>query len=230
MKKTLLTLGSILGVSASAFAQGSVTIETQSTSPGVAVGQWNPNLTSGTGTAVGNWYTGSLALQIYYAPGSDSNAASEIAAINSPEAINAGLNFGYFYADTDFTLETISSASSGTLSPSGTTVTVNCNSGSFDTTVDLPNVPSDSNAYWVVFGTATIGGKTLPGLVGLANMSTGAAGSPEDDASAWNAAGINLDLTYLDVAPIPEPTTFALAGLGGLSMLTLRRRKTSLRR
>jgi hypothetical protein len=36
----------------------------------------------------------------------------------------------------------------------------------------------------------------------------------------------NSSLTLYSVAPIPEPTTLALAGLGGISMLFLRRRKS----
>ena len=209
MKKTLLTFGTVLGVSTGAFAQGSIVLETAATTPGVAFGQWNPAVTS-------DWYTGSLTLQVYYAPGSDSSAASEIAAINSYETVSGGWpDIAALAADTDFTLEPIAHASSGTLGNGNTSVTIACSGGVIDTTVDLPNVPSESNAYWIIEGYETV----YVGLVGLDNMSTGAPGAPEDDAVAWNAAGINM------LFGVPEPTTLALAGLGGFSTLVLRRRK-----
>lgn len=226
MKKTLLTLGAVLSVSAGAFAQGSVTFETAKPSPGVAVEQWNPDSASGFGTAANDWYNGSLTLEVFYAPGSDSNAANEVAAINAAEEAggnyDSGATLALLAGDTDFTLETFANASSGTLGPENESVTVACSDGVFDTTVDLPNVPSESNAYWILLGYAAIGGEPYLGLVGLDNMSTGAPGAPEDDYVAWQAAAINLDLA---TDFVPEPTTLALAGLGGLTMLLLRRRK-----
>jgi len=61
------------------------------------------------------------------------------------------------------------------------------------------------------------------GYSGIANIASGGVGSPASPATSIFGAGIQgFDLFAV---PVPEPTTLALAGLGGLSMLFLRRRK-----
>jgi len=62
------------------------------------------------------------------------------------------------------------------------------------------------------------------GYSGIASVTSGGAGSPPGPAVSIFGSGIQgFDL--FSVATIPEPTTLALAGLGGLSMLFLSRRK-----
>jgi hypothetical protein len=36
---------------------------------------------------------------------------------------------------------------------------------------------------------------------------------------------VRLGQSFADVTPVPEPVTFALAGLGGVALLALRRKK-----
>jgi len=55
-----------------------------------------------------------------------------------------------------------------------------------------------------------------------ANYTTGSSQSDLNGQTALSASGEN----QFGVASVPEPTTLALAGLGGLSMLFLRRRKS----
>jgi len=68
-----------------------------------------------------------------------------------------------------------------------------------------------------------------PGYVGWTAAGTGIPGAtpPANALTIQGASGsiIPVGMTMLQV-PVPEPTTLALAGLGGISMLFLRRRKS----
>jgi hypothetical protein len=62
------------------------------------------------------------------------------------------------------------------------------------------------------------------GFSGIANIISGGSGSPASPPTSIFGAGIQgFDL--FSAVQVPEPTTLALAGLGGISMLFLRRRK-----
>jgi PEP-CTERM motif-containing protein len=63
------------------------------------------------------------------------------------------------------------------------------------------------------------------GYSGIAAITSGGAGTPASPPESIFGAGIQ-GFTLYAVSPTPEPTTLALAGLGGLSMLFLRRRKS----
>jgi hypothetical protein len=74
-------------------------------------------------------------------------------------------------------------------------------------------------------GAATIAGNNLElgsnwgmGIMSFSNVSS------LDCHTSWTGGGSEVGLVFA-VEPVPEPTTLALAGLGGLSLLLFRRRK-----
>jgi hypothetical protein len=97
------------------------------------------------------------------------------------------------------------------------------------------NVTGDDGYFWVTLGqnlnpgdVVTLNAGTLTSFGNApANFNLGTSGNYEmfiADASSEGNQG--LDISSLGVTePVPEPTTLALAGLGGLSLLLFRRRK-----
>lgn len=228
MKKSLLILGAVLGVSAGAFAQGTIALETAATSPGVGVETFSGGVGPG-GTVAGDWYSGSLTLEVFYAA-SSSQSQGEINAINAAENqasanTSASAAAALLAGDTDFTLETFNGASGATLGANDTSAIVTVSGGVFSTIATFAGIPAASTGEYILVGSTTIGGQTYEGLIGLLNQPTGGSflatppGTQSDDASTW--PGENMDLAVT----VPEPASLALAGLGGLSMLFLRRRK-----
>jgi hypothetical protein len=74
-----------------------------------------------------------------------------------------------------------------------------------------------STYNWTLYNSA-------PGFVGLSNVGTGLGATSPVQALFGNAGTIQGFFNLYEV-PVPEPATFALAGLGGLSLLLFRRRK-----
>jgi hypothetical protein len=80
---------------------------------------------------------------------------------------------------------------------------------------------------WTGNYTTLAAAETANALVGAVAFVQSTTGNPNSappgtpsDLTGWNATGLNLS-----VVPVPEPATFALAGLGIASMLIARRRK-----
>lgn len=70
-------------------------------------------------------------------------------------------------------------------------------------------------------------GWSAGGFAGYSNVGTiDPTSAPANGASVFSATGAADGQTILYALPVPEPATLALAGLGGLSMLFLRRRKS----
>ncbi len=137
-----------------------------------------------------------------------------------------------------------------TMLASGWSLAQNINSGSGSAATGLVSVNNTAGGQWTYNGSV---GSPLPfelnGGTGVSGSSIqlvvlAFAGSSYSTATAlgWsnplidivgnsasdpNATTVmnGLTLNQFGVAPVPEPTTLALAGLGGLSMLFLRRRK-----
>jgi len=79
---------------------------------------------------------------------------------------------------------------------------------------------------WEAFNNVAIGGDaigTITGKSGPFTIVVGAASAPEapDFTSATGFAGFTVSAA----APVPEPTTLALGGLGAAALMALRRRK-----
>jgi len=218
MKKLLLTLGAVIGVSAAAFGQGSLLLQDGATPDFGSVSITGTNANDAT---VSDYYTGSLTLEIFAVQNASlatlqadqtgllhdaNNNAAALALLTTDgfvqQSINGGSNFvinasgGTFQDGTAATI-----GNSSTITPSGTTV----------------------NTEYVLYGTIANGSY---GILALNPSATGAAspGTPVNMNTLWPGSGSQAFNLYLQ-QPVPEPTTLALAGLGGLSMLFLRRRK-----
>jgi len=93
-------------------------------------------------------------------------------------------------------------------------------SGASGSTIQLIAIAVNSSA--IVSGSLVVGDITDLGWSNPMLEPVGTSSSDANDAADEAALG---GINAFGVAPVPEPTTLALAGLGGLSMLFLRRRK-----
>jgi len=219
MKKLLLTLGAVIGVSAAAFGQGSLLLQDGATPDFGSVSITGTNANDAT---VSDYYTGSLTLEIFAVQNASlatlqadqtgllhdaNNNAAALALLATDgfvqQSINGGSNIvvaangGTFQVGSAATI-----GNSGTITPSGTTV----------------------NTEYVLYGSIANGSY---GILALNPSATGAAapGTPANMNTIWPGSSAAGQAFNLYLQPVPEPTTLALAGLGGLSMLFLRRRK-----
>jgi hypothetical protein len=224
MKKLLLTLSAVLGVSAAAFGQGSVIVQNNAAPDFAGVNTVSTNANDAT---VADYYTGTMTLEIFAVQNATLATLqadeSGINADSGPGNLNAALAL---LAADGFALQTINGGSNAVLSVSGGTF--GNGTDTIGTSSTLTASGSTVNTDYAIVGQATIAGVLREGVLALVPSATGAAapGTPINMNNIWpgsNAAGQAFNL-YLQ--PVPEPTTLALAGLGGLSMLFLRRRKS----
>jgi hypothetical protein len=211
MKKSLLTLAAAVGVTAFAHGQGTLAINGFGGSAGF-------NTASSSEASLTGWYTGTLTLTVFTI-----NAASEstlASTINADEKSSSSVATGLGLITSDFTPQAITSGNSQWgVSDGGFTGIGNVTVGSSG------SLPQTTPVYYaLVFETA---GDTLEGYVvlngGTATSGTTPGSTPYDMNNGYPTSDQNILL--VSPAPTPEPTTLALSGLGGLSMLFLRRRK-----
>lgn len=250
MKKLVLTIVSAMAVAGAAFAQGTVNWSTGFVPTAINV-QTNGSVISpiegggagslGTGVAGGSAIAGTgYYYELLY---NTSFSGSQVSGLSSPSNSFATL-FGGGWLDAGLTATNANTAGRlAAMSPStgatvpwanGTTNNVvlvgwSANLGSVWGGVSgvsnlLANWPANQGTYagqynW--FGVSTAGflnpGTVNPG-VGPFSTSAQTYGLPIN--SGTTAGNMNLYLL-----PVPEPSTMALAGLGGLSLLLFRRRK-----
>jgi len=205
MKRILLTGLVLAGLSASVFAQGWFDLDTSSMNNGI------------TTDTQGNWYTGTAGFEVW-----ELNSATLPAGINS-----AANGAAYKMLQTDgFSMEqtlTGQSVADGVftygdikmkdVSPAGSTVVVALAAWtgaatSWSTAVGLPNAKAGVIAFVQPTSDYTAGPPTptAPLFVG--------------GASTWTTPAQDLVMTT-----VPEPSMFALAGLGAAALLIFRRRK-----
>ncbi|MCX6922237.1 MAG: PEP-CTERM sorting domain-containing protein, partial [Verrucomicrobia bacterium] len=101
-------------------------------------------------------------------------------------------------------------------------------------TVTVTGIPAGGNIEYIMLGWT--GGTTLDlaiasgGMIGQSALVTGiATGNPTSipagTPTLMNASFGGMTLGPLVTGPVPEPSTFALAGLGAAALLIFRRRK-----
>jgi len=230
MKKILIITLATSVTTLSVLAQGSLgsvnNINTGITTPGANAS--NPNSAT-------TYYTGNISLEVFYAAAA-SVTQSQINIINALDGSTGGGAAALALLNTDgFVL-----ASASTLT--GTTtgaVTGNISSGGFNfpsspasaSEIGLPGAPTGATAAqaWLAFYVVGSGGSfnNYSGVLAFAN---GTGGNPNQTPTpgftapitGLDALGLNLVLT---TTPVPEPSTMALAGLGGLAALMFRRKK-----
>jgi len=206
-------------------------------------------------TAFGQGYiefstSGGFVYDDFTTPGTDVKAPGNVtvtflwAANGATSALGAGL------ATTGQVTESGGAASIETMLSSGWTVANNTGTGvEADNTVHASGPTQGGIGYGtfqvtgtssaginyevVVVGWASTEGATLSaalasgGALGWSSAFSYASGSSSTSPlSQFSAAGNGTPFGVAGVASTPEPTSLALAGLGGLSMLFLRRRKS----
>jgi len=241
MKKLALTIGCAVAVTGAAFAQG--TLNWNTFAPTGITLQLNGGISPffGGSASVSGTFLGTGANSYYFellyntAFTGSQTAAPSLAALTSSAWIDSGLKANN------------STASAGKMTPVGANVSAvpagtwvggigalggttnnivlvgwSSNLGSTWATVAgiLADWPAQSAS---IVGSAYFGVSNTGYIVPNIFPATGAALF----ANALNANGmpINSVNTQLYLLPVPEPATFALAGLGGLAMLMFRRRK-----
>jgi hypothetical protein len=243
MKKLVLTTVCALAVTGAAFAQG--TLAWNVISPAAYTSQTNSQLYSplfgggstggGAKAATAGAATG---LKYYYELlYNTSFTGVQISGASAPSNSFATL-FGGTWADTG--LEGTNSLTASFGVPIAGNIQASVSGWANGTTNNIVLVGWSSNlgSTWAVvsnlLATQTFG-TTLAGANGFFGVS--AAGyinpnlSPANGATLFNTTAtanglpINSLLTQLYLLPVPEPSTLALAGLGGLSLLLFRRRK-----
>jgi hypothetical protein len=227
MKKSLLTL-SIIGAAVAAFGQGSIFLETGTT---VGVQGFNSVSSdvndSGAAGSYSDYVSGTVTLELFFATGAgDASLANQATSINALDAAGSG------------------GAAATLLASDFTQVAFGLNAGSeamqqaFAVSFGGINVPntyavgnsaaltSGSVGLYGLIGSWVSGGQTYTGalvLNGKGAQEMGGGAFPD-----FNAGGTwPVQNMLLTTGTTPEPATLALAGLGGLSMLFLRRRKQS---
>lgn len=209
MKKTLLTVLIGSSVALSAMAQGTVNFENE------VIGEF---------------------VQLIYGPQSNNSALSGSSAADTPSgttAYDGGLLSGTRYvAQLWYGANTVTDPTALTLVPSSdTTFQLAANAGKFNTIFDLAipgNNPGNTVTLQVrVYDTTTGGSFATAGTKGSSGLF--------NSGQLGGASGANIFFTpdpenwqsfnLVAASVVPEPSTFALAGLGAAALLIFRRRK-----
>ena len=224
MKKLIVTTLATTAMALGVFAQGSIGgIQTMFNADGITTPGANatdPNLAT-------TWYTGNITLELLYAA-SGSVTSGQIAAINALDGTSGGGAAAWTLAMSDgFSLV---SATSLTGSTAGSLAYVVSDGGlqtaSNPNTIGLLAPAATSANAWIAMY-ATGSGGAFNGYSGMLAFTQNTGGNPTTIPPGTQAVmtkdptGQNLVLTTV----VPEPTTLALAALGGVSMLLIRRKK-----
>jgi len=227
MKKLILTTLATAAVASGAFAQGSIS---QMQIMFVADGITTPGPGAQTPGVATTYYTGSVALELFYAP-SNSTSLANIAAINALDGTAGGGAAALTLLGTDgFTLVSSTNLSTTTVGNGVGSVVFPVSGGDFSAADPnqvnlLSPAATSANAVIAMYlvGDAADAFNGSSGVLAFLQNTGGnpyitPAGTPST--MAVDPEGLNIVLE-----PVPEPTTIALATLGGASLLLFRRRK-----
>ena len=238
MKKVLITSVCAIAMVGSAFAQGKVnwgsisasfvTAQTNATSYSPLFGGGSAGGATGNTTAVAGQFAYELLFNGTSVPVSGAGVAQPTLAGLSSWS-DSGLSAG-------------NATSAGRLTPNGittsATVPVPWASGVTQNVI-LVGWSVNLGATWATAlatlqNAAALGNVVGNAFFGMSNTGYIAAGSSDPGGALFGSSDIGLGLPikslltplYLvPVTPVPEPATIALAGLGGLALLALRRKK-----
>jgi hypothetical protein len=132
---------------------------------------------------------------------------------------SGGWNVGSVFGSSGTNLITTTTGAKGAISPTSGTQELQGGSGASGSSIEMIFVAFNSTAN-LTGGTSALESSIVD--LGWSNPFSQTVGSGSSDPEAGLG---QLGVNGFGVAPVPEPTTLALAGLGGLSMLFLRRRK-----
>lgn len=213
MKKIILTCVATIGLAAGAFAQGSIAVDNSANSEGLSIGA----ATQASGQ--GNFFSGNYTMQVWYLNGAlPANVTSDgnlntvgLTAYNNLTA--DGFTLGGTFANQTILAANAGSFSLGELDMPG---------ASASTIIALVAWTSGPNGNTATVS-QTYAGSAFGGVFAFANPTANYTANPAPTPSALTGWDGPNDLVM--VSNVPEPTTMALAGLGGLSLFLARRKK-----
>jgi len=236
MKKQIALLATLIAASGfTAFGQDWLELSTtgtkyvwdESTTPGVGVtaaaGEydvaflWAPVGTADQLSSVGTEFAqnnGAASDQV--ATNGVTSTGAGIAAIQS--MLSSGWSIGEYFGGTSNVVST--TAAKGAISPTSV-FELNGGTGVSGSDIEMVFIAFNTSDTALATGAGASGLSSVTAL-GWSNPFSQNVGSGSADPQATTG---ELSVNGFGVAPVPEPTTLALAGLGGLSMLFLRRRK-----
>jgi hypothetical protein len=209
MKKKILTFATTIGLALGAFAQGSINLDNSTVGGGLS-----SSATTAT-AGQGNYFSGTYSFQLWELNGSTISPTINSSANpndNNVSAYAALTTLGYTL-EKSFTNKVITAGNAGVFSLGE---------------VDMANVTPAASSVVLALVAWTGGSSFLTaskaGVFAFVNPTANYTLSPAPTPSFLTGWSSSSDLVMTPVA-IPEPTTLALAGLGGAALLAIRRRK-----